>query len=147
MSGEGGEALCSNQIESDVNRERVEMSVGHEGDTPGTGEEQGIERSTDEAERTRTSAIVVSNLPESAGQVVVSNAPEPAGQGQGVQTDLMNLLETDLMNLLDSHSDLDSDDDGTPSSPTLLTRKWEINAKRKLAKENLQLQTKKMLKM
>ena len=62
MSGEGGEALCSNQIESDVNRERVEMFVGHEGDTPGTGEEQGIERSTDEAERTRTSAIVVSNL-------------------------------------------------------------------------------------
>ena len=78
---------------------------------------------------------------------MVSNAPEPAGQGQGVQTDLTNLLETDLMNLLDSHSDLDSDDDGTPSSPTLLTRKWEINAKRKLAKENLQLQTKKMLKM
>ena len=35
----------SNQIESDVNRERVELSVGHEGDTPGTSE--GIERCTD----------------------------------------------------------------------------------------------------
>ena len=70
---------------------------------------------------------------------MVRNAPEPAGQGQGVQTDLMNLL--------DYHSDLDSDDDGTPSSPTLLTRQWEINAKRKLAEENLQLQVKKMLKM
>ena len=81
----------------------------------------------------------MSNLPETAGQVVVSNAPEPAGQGQGVQTDLVNLL--------DSHPDLDSDDDGTPSSPTLLTRKWEIIAKRKLAKENLQLQAKKILKM
>ena len=123
MSGEGGEALCSNQIESDVNRERVELSVGHEGDTTGTGEERGIERSTGEAERPSTSATVVSNLPELAVQVVVSNTPEPAGQGQCVQTDLMNLLETDLMNLLDSCSDLDSDDDDTPSSPTLLTRK------------------------
>ena len=126
ISGEGGEALCSNQIESDVNRERVELSVGHEG---------AIERSTDEAERPSTSAIVVSNLPVSAGQVVVSNAPEPAGQGQGVQTDLMNLL--------DSHSDLDSDDDSAPSSSTLRSRKWEIIAKRKLVKENLQLQAKK----
>ena len=139
ISGEGGEALCSNQIESDVNRERVELSVGHEGDTPGTSEEGRIERSTDEAERPNTSSIVVSNLLESAGQVVVNNAPEPAGQGQGIQTDLMNFL--------DSHSDLDSDDDGTPSSPTSLTRKWEIIAKRKLAKENLQLQAKKMMKM
>ena len=138
ISGEGGEALCSNQIESGVNRERVELSVGHEGDTPGTSE-GGIERSTDEAERPSTSAIIVSSLLEPADQVVVSNAPEPAGQEQGVQIDLMNLL--------DSHSDLDSDDDGTHFSPTLLTRKWEIIAKRKLAKENLQLQAKKMLKM
>ena len=36
ISGEGGEALCSIQIENGVNRERVELSVGHEGDTPGT---------------------------------------------------------------------------------------------------------------
>ena len=49
ISGERGEALCSNQIESDVNRERVELSVGHEGDTPGT-RGGGTERSTDEAE-------------------------------------------------------------------------------------------------
>ena len=135
ISGEGGEALCSNQIVSGVNRESVELSVGYEGDTPRTSEGGGIERNTDEAERPSTSATVVNNLPESAGQIVVSNALEPAGQAQGVQTDLMNLL--------DFHSDLDSDDDGTPSSPTLLTRKWEIIAKRKLAKENFQLQAKK----
>ena len=71
---------------------------------------------------------------ESAGQV--TNVPELAVVHN----------QATLMNLMEELEDLDSDDDG-PSSPSLLTRKWNINAKRKLANENLQLQAKKMLKM
>ena len=67
MSGEeGGTWSAENQAESDIDSERVELPAGrlghlggHEEDTLGTREELGAERST---------AVVVSNVPESTGQ-------------------------------------------------------------------------------